>query len=93
MRLKWKVAFGLALFNDAFDLIGIGSIPIIGDILDIGTSALLWGTLGGRYTLPTFLELIPGMDVLPIYTMTVGWAYYQKEQESSQDRMKDVDVR
>jgi len=93
MKLKWRMAFGLALFNDVFDLVGIGSIPIIGDILDIGTSALLWRTLGRRYTLPTFLELIPGMDVLPIYTMTVGWAYYQKEQRSGQNGMKNVDVK
>lgn len=92
MKLKWRLAFGLALFNDLIDLAGIGSIPVIGDILDIGTSALLWRVLGTRYTVPTFLELVPGLDVLPIYTVTVGSAYYQKERRSSQKGMKDIDV-
>ena len=92
MRLTWRVAFGLALFNDLLDLVGVGSIPIIGDTLDIATSALLWGTLGNRYTIPTFLELIPGVDVLPIYTMTVGWAYYQKEQKTGREGKKEIEV-
>lgn len=83
----------VALFNDLVDLTGIGAIPVIGDIIDPGTSALLWGTLGTRYTIPTFLELIPGIDVLPIYTMAIGWAYYQKEQRQSQTGMEDIDVK
>lgn len=93
MNFRWKIAFGLALFNDLIDLMGVGAIPIIGDIIDIGTSALLWGTLGTRYTVPTFLELVPGIDVLPIYTISVGWAYYQKEQIQGQKGMEDIDVK
>ncbi len=92
MRLRWRIAFALALFNDVLDLVGVGSIPIIGDVIDLATSALLWGTLGTRYTLPTALELIPGMDVLPIYTATVSWAYYQREHDV-QSGMTDVEVK
>lgn len=91
MRLRWRIAFALALFNDVLDLMGVGSIPVIGDVIDVATSALLWGTLGTRYTLPTALELIPGMDVLPIYTVTVSWAYYRKE--GGQDGKRDVQVK
>lgn len=84
MKLKWKTAFSLAILNDLVDIAGIGSIPIIGDVLDVITSALLWGTLGTSYTIPTFLEFIPGMDFLPIYTIMVSLRYYKKEK--SDDR-------
>lgn len=82
MKLKWKITFGVALFNDILDLIGIGAIPIIGDVIDMGTSVLFWKTLGKNYTLPTLLEFIPGVDVLPIYTVTAAWAYYQEKQKN-----------
>ncbi len=90
MRLRWRIAFALALFNDVLDIMGVGSVPVIGDAIDVATSALLWGTLGTRYTLPTALELIPGMDVLPIYTATVSWAYYRKER--GREGKVDVEV-
>lgn len=79
MDLRWKASFGLALLNDILDLAGIGAIPVIGDIFDLITSALLWKTLGTSYTLPTLIEFIPGADFLPIYTATVSLAYYRRE--------------
>jgi hypothetical protein len=88
MRLKWKLAFGLALLNDFLDLTGIGSIPIVGDILDALTSAALWKVIGGKYTTATLLEFIPGFDILPIYTATVSYAYLQKEKRQDKGKRK-----
>lgn len=88
MRTKWKLALGFALFNDILDLAGIGSVPIIGDMIDLASSAVLWKTLGARPTVPTLLEFVPGLDMLPIYTATVLWFYYQEENMDLERRKK-----
>mgnify|MGYP006875070699 CR=1 FL=1 len=94
MRRKWRFAFGLAVFNDFLDLTSVGSIPVVGDLLDVGTSLALWKTLGTRKTMPTILEFVPGLDYLPIYTMTVSWAYLENEKVEglNEDGMIDVEV-
>lgn len=76
---KWFLAFGVALVNDALDLAGIGSIPIIGDVLDLASSMILWRFLGKNYSVPTVLEFVPGLDFLPTYTSIVVLAYYREE--------------
>lgn len=81
MKRKWKFAFGLAVLNDMVDILGIGSVPVIGTVLDLITSALLWRTLGTSYTIPTVLEFIPGVNILPIYTTLVTLRYYKVEYE------------
>lgn len=90
MKNKWKLLFGISLFNDLLDLAGIGSIPIIGDIIDLASSAVLWRSLGTRPVIPTLLEFIPGLDLLPIYTATVAWAYYKEEDGEG---MEEVEIR
>lgn len=89
MELKWKIAFGLAVFNDLIDLTGIGAIPVLGDLLDIATSGLLWKTIGTRKTALMLLEFIPGLDFLPTYTVVVGWSYIQREKTG----MRNVEVK
>ena len=91
MQLRWKLAFGLALLNDFLDLVGIGSVPIAGDVIDALTSAALWKVIGRRYTTATLLEFIPGFDILPIYTATVSYAYLQ-DQESQKTGKRDIEV-
>lgn len=79
MERRWQTAFGLAAVNDALDISGIGSVPIFGTVLDVITSALLWRTLGTKKTAVTLLEFIPGLKLLPIYTLTVTGSYYTRE--------------
>lgn len=94
MRLRWKLAFGMAVFNDFLDLVGIASVPLVGDLLDVATTGLLWKTMGTKYTLPTLLEFVPGLDVLPIYTLTVAWAYRMDEELApSKKGMHDIEVK
>lgn len=86
------MAFGVAVFNDLLDLSGVGSTPVVGDVIDLGTSALLWRALGTRKTLPTLLEFVPGFDYLPIYTMTVTGSYVIR-QERPEKGMRKIEIR
>jgi hypothetical protein len=76
---RWQMAFGAAVLNDGLDFAFIGSIPVIGDVIDLASSALLWKLLGKNYSIPTLVELVPGLDPLPTYTVTVIFAYYREE--------------
>jgi len=79
MNTKWKIALLAALANDILDVLGIGSTPIIGNMLDIMTSGLIYLLTGEKKTLPALIELLPFIDILPTYTATVLWAYQNQE--------------
>jgi hypothetical protein len=87
MKLKWRIAFGVAMFNDALDLAEVDSVPLIGDTIDIASSAVLWKILGRRYAAPTLLEIVPRLNRLPIYTATVTFAYYRTEKLGENPRL------
>lgn len=63
------IALLLALFNDFLDFMGIGCVPIVGDLIDIITSAFLMIAYGVPGAI-ALLELIPGIDILPIMIVT-----------------------
>lgn len=63
------IALLLALFNDFLDFMGIGCTPIVGDLIDITTGALLMIAYGVPGAI-ALLELIPGIDILPIMIIT-----------------------
>lgn len=88
MRTKWKILFGVAIFNDLLDLTGIGAVPILGDFLDIISTSILWMMLGTKPTAPTLLEFIPGVGLLPIYTATVAVAHY-RDRDTNLNSMDD----
>ncbi|MDP3784564.1 MAG: hypothetical protein Q8R12_00580 [bacterium] len=75
---------GFAIVMDLIDWLGFGSIPLVGDVFDLGTGAVLyfWVKIRGLdQKKPWFLswisggatlvELIPGGDLLPSYTLAV----------------------
>jgi len=83
----WPFAFLLAAFNDLSDLEVIGSIPLIGDFLDIIVWLVLSGfmmSLGGHIrikmwlitSLAGFFELIPLVDPFPTWVISVAWGWY-----------------
>ncbi len=68
----YGLALVIAISNDILDYLGfIGSIPLLGDIVDVATSAILWPLLGGVPALFSIVELIPFVDLLPTYTIIV----------------------
>jgi len=75
---------GFAIFMDIIDWLGIGSIPLLGDIFDLfaGAVTYFWVKIRGLDKKKpwfiswmsggaTLIELIPGGDLLPSYTLAV----------------------
>ena len=69
-RILPVIAIALAVINDLLDLGLIGTVPITGDVLDIITSIVLAIGLRKIYTAISLAELIPGIDFLPIHTLS-----------------------
>ncbi|MBU1292231.1 hypothetical protein KKH07_01970 [Patescibacteria group bacterium] len=98
----WPFSFMLAAFNDLADIGIIGSIPIVGDIIDLIVWAILFGftmSLGGHIRLKIriiiffagFLELIPFVDIIPTWFIAILWGWYitQKKGDLAEQGMKD----
>jgi len=61
-------------------------VPLIGDILDF-TGVVFCVTIFGWIGFPSLLELIPGLDVLPIFTAT--WLmWYVIQRRDAKTRME-----
>jgi hypothetical protein len=88
----WPFAFFLAVFNDGFDLLGIGAIPIIGSSIDLVCWIILQAFLfkiGGHLRIKIaaiifiagITETILGLTILPQFipswVLAVGWAYFK----------------
>lgn len=79
MSLRWKLALAAALVNDVLDLLGPGTIPVIGDALDLITTTAIYILTGETRALPTIVELIPLVDPLPVYTASVLYLYRSEQ--------------
>lgn len=74
------IALIIAVVSDAVMdiLLLIGLIPIVGDILDLATSFILYRYIGS-YALISGGELIPALDILPFHTASViAWRFLHK---------------
>jgi len=67
VRRNAIIALIIAIISDLLDYFGAG-LPIVGDIVDLITVALLYPLIG-KASLPGFLEFIPGVDIFPTYTL------------------------
>ena len=66
----------IGLLFDVFDFLGVGLIPILGDIVDIIATAF-WFTKLGPTGLIAGIELIPLVDILPT-NILLGYMVDQK---------------
>lgn len=80
----------LALAADAlqiivFPLFGEGALSPADDILDVVVAAILVRLLGWHWEfLPAFAaELVPGVDLVPFWTLGVANVYRKSKQNSS----------
>lgn len=93
----WPLAFCLAVFNDLLDLSVIGSIPILGDGIDIFCAIILTGFLwniGGVIKwkirisiwlagiIEVFLGIIILPEFLPFWTLSIIWAYLKVKKQA-----------
>lgn len=90
-------ALAIALFKDGL----LDEIPIIGTILGIFASVFLFFFLWGKgrwkvrlaVFILSFLDLIPGPNVLPMSTLAVLYAYHycKKKAEKAEEKLKKLD--
>ena len=81
-RMRFQVAMVLAIIADALQLVFLplfveGAESPADDILDVGVGAALVSLLGWHWELlPSFFaKLIPGVDLVPFWTMAVASVY------------------
>jgi hypothetical protein len=86
-RWSFRVAMILAMAADAiqilvFPLFAEGALSPADDVLDVAVAAVLVRLLGWHWEfLPAFLvELVPGVDLVPFWTMAVANVYRKWKQ-------------
>jgi len=91
-RSSFRAAMVLAIIADAlqivvFPLFVQGALSPADDILDVGVGALLVQLLGWHWEfLPSFLaKLIPGVDLVPFWTMAVANVYRKSKRITSEE--------
>ncbi len=62
----------VAVVHDAADYVGL-ALPVIGDVADVATTLVLAPVVGAATAAPGLVELLPGVDFLPTYTVIVAW--------------------
>ncbi|MGA8432022.1 MAG: hypothetical protein WB729_19515 [Candidatus Sulfotelmatobacter sp.] len=84
---RFRSAMILAIAADAvqlvlFPLFAEGAISPADDVLDFGVGALLVSLLGWHWEfLPSFFaKLVPGVDLVPFWTMAVANVYRKSRQ-------------
>jgi hypothetical protein len=89
---RFPLAMILALAADAvqiivFPLFGEGALSPADDILDVAVAAILVRLLGWHWEfLPAFAaELVPGVDLVPFWTLGVANVYRKWKQNSAID--------
>ena len=58
----------IGLASDLLDVFG-GFIPILGDVLDLGTAAVMYLVSGSPMALAGLVEIAPFIDFLPSWTV------------------------
>lgn len=94
-KYKWYTGLGVAVLNDVNDVIGFGSKPVLGDVLDAATSAYLWPLLDNKERALTFIEFMPHADYLPTYTAMLLWSWDKKGPETrwGENNMREIPVK
>ena len=86
-RWRFLSAMGLALAADALQIFVLplffeGALSPADDVLDLAVAAILVHLLGWHWEfLPAFVaELVPGVDLVPFWTLAVANVYRQWKQ-------------
>jgi hypothetical protein len=97
-RSRFRAAIVLAMAADAvqllvFPLFAEGAISPLDDILDVVVMAALVPLIGWHWEfLPSFIgELVPGLDLVPFWTLAVVNVYRKWKQSDDAGRVIDVE--
>jgi hypothetical protein len=99
-RSRFKIAMILAVAADAlqilvFPLFSEGALSPADDVLDLAVAAVLVRLVGWHWEfLPAFAaELVPGVDLVPFWTLSVANVYRKWKQNTVTDKSReDVSV-
>jgi hypothetical protein len=93
---RFRAAMILAVVADALQIIVFpvfvaGAVSPADDILDLGIGALMVHLLGWHWEfLPSFLaKLIPGVDLVPFWTMAVANVYRKSKQIAVREESRE----
>ena len=97
-RSRFRAALALAIVADAvqiviFPLFAEGAISPLDDILDLTVMAVLIQLIGWHWEfLPSFIgEVVPGLDLVPFWTLAVVSAYRKSKPVEDTGRVIDVE--
>src|SRR5216683_7177194 len=95
-RSRFRAAMILAIAADAlqmfvFPLFAEGALSPVDDILDLAVAAVLVRLIGWHWEfLPAFAaELVPGVDLVPFWTLAVASAYRKWKQKTVSEETGD----
>lgn len=95
-RLRFRIAMVLAIAADAlqifvFPFFAEGALSPADDMLDIAVGAILFLLLGWHWEfLPAFAaELVPGLDLVPFWTLSVASVYRKWKQNIVEEEDHD----
>lgn len=96
-RSRFRAALVLAIAADAVQIVILplfaqGATSPLDDILDLGVmAALIWLTGWHWEFLPSFIaELVPGLDLVPFWTLAVANVY--RKSKRAEDAVRVIDV-
>jgi hypothetical protein len=72
--------------NDILDYMGIGAVPITGDLLDIAVSGSFFLTGHTLSMIVSLFELYPGVDFLPVHTISWFIVYMKVRMDDARNR-------
>jgi hypothetical protein len=100
---RFRAAMVLAILADALQIIVFplfieGAVSPVEDVLDFGIGAILIYLLGWHWEfLPSFFgELIPGVDLVPFWTLAVANVYRKSKQKvvvAEEGREKELQLK
>jgi hypothetical protein len=95
-RSRFRTAMILAIAADAlqmfvFPLFAEGALSPADDVLDLAVAAVLVRLVGWHWEfLPAFaIELVPGVDLVPFWTLAVANVYRKWKQKSVTEDTRD----
>jgi hypothetical protein len=95
---RMGIALGLAIVADVVQMIGFpifveGAASPAEDLVDLGMAGVLTYLLGWHWEfLPSFAaKLIPGVDLVPLWTLAVANVYRRSRKEGGQQDGRQAD--
>jgi len=81
MNTRWMLAFAIAVFSDLLDYFAFGWVIGYGDLIDFITGAALFMVTKNYLVLGGLVEIVPGADFFPIWTVVTAGAYTMRKKE------------